>query len=84
MDVLKRLGQGIRLYVVLLGSALLLAVVWWVNGSVLANTTAETGWPVMVGVVVATVVALAILRQFSASSDDTSYDARDEPYDWQS
>lgn len=84
MDFPRRLGQGLRLYVVLLGSALLLAGVWWVNGSLLANTTEETGWAVMVGIVVVTVVAAWIVKRLRAASDEDSYEPHDEPYDWQS
>lgn len=84
MDFLKRLGQVVRLYGVLLGSALLVVGVWWVNSSVLANSTDETGWPVIVGVVVVPVVALLIVNRLFAGSEDEQYESHDEPYDWQS
>ena len=84
MDFLGRLGQGVRLYAVLLGTALLVAVVWWANGAFFGNTTAETGWPVIVGVVVVPVVAVLVVKLLFAESEDEPYDPNDEPYDWQS
>lgn len=84
MDFLRRLGQGIRLYAVLLGTAMLIAVVWWANGAFLGNTTAETGWPVIVGVVAVPVVAVLVVKLLYAGSGDEPYDTNDEPYDWQS
>ena len=84
MDLPKRLGQGARLYGVLLGSALLVGGVWWVNSAVLGNSTDETGWPVIVGVVVVPVVVLLIVNRLFAESEDERYESHDEPYDWQS
>lgn len=84
MDLVNRLGQGVRLYAVLLGSALLIAVVWWVNRSVLGNTTAETGWPVMVGIVVVPVATVIVVKLLFAGSEREPYRDRDEPYDWRS
>jgi hypothetical protein len=80
----RRLGQGLKLYVLLLGSAVLIAGVWWLNGALLQNTTEETGWPVMVGVVVVGVVAVWIGRHLFAEPGEERYDDRDEPYDWRS
>jgi hypothetical protein len=49
MDLLKR---GIQSYAWLVGGAIVLALVWGTNLLVLHNTTAEIGWPVLVGVTV--------------------------------
>lgn len=84
MDVPRRLGQGLRLYVLLLGSAVLVAGVWWLEGALFQNTTEETGLPVIVAVVVVGVVAAWVGWQLFADPGDDRQEDREEPYDWRS
>lgn len=76
VDVLNR---GIQVYLVLLAVVSAIAVTWATNRFVLDNTTAGTGWAVMIGIAVSLVTVGLVVRYLRLSIDQ---DPPAEDYPW--
>lgn len=82
MDVLTRGMQGSW---VVLGGLVMLVLVWGVNRVVFGNTTAETGWPLLVGTAIALFGLYGFTRLATAASGDREVHRRDsKPRRWNS
>lgn len=77
------LTRGIHGYLVIVGGIALLAVVWWANQYLFKNTTAEAGWPLLVGAAMLLVVLIVGVRRLMASSVVAGvYHRPTAPYGW--
>lgn len=52
----KLFNRGIQLYLLMLAIIATVAAIWGTNRFILHNTTAGTGWPVIIGIAVSLVV----------------------------
>lgn len=80
MDILTRVIQG---YLIIVGGIVLLALVFGANQYLFKNTTAETGWPLLVEAVIMIVVLIMGTRRLIASSAVSgAYDRPSKTYRW--
>lgn len=76
VDVLNR---GIQLYLVVLAIVSAIAATWATNRFILDNTTAGTGWAVMIGIAVSLVTVGLVVRYLRLPTDP---DPPGEDYPW--
>lgn len=77
MELLKR---GIQTYLVVLAGITVLTIVWGANIFWLGNTTAEIGWPILIGLTFVVVALLVWVHQ----RGDSAKELDTEPFDWNS
>lgn len=80
MNVLNR---GIQSYVLFIGGLVIVVAVWGANLYLFDNSTADVGWPVLLGVAVLLLGIVVGLRRLVATSGGDSRSLV-SPYDWNS
>lgn len=71
--------RGLQLYLLLLAVVSAVTAVWGVNRFVLGNTTAATGWAVLIGIASA-LVLVGLLVRYLRSSPDRGRLTREHPW----
>ena len=72
--------RSVQAYLLMLAFIGALAAIWGTNWFVLDNTTAGTGWPLMVAIAVALVMFGVVIRRRAAAETDPTR----EQYPWSS